>query len=171
MNDQYNFQDEDGMDIQPLTDDRRRQSTREDRVSLDLALPNDQRRISDSLPGFNAYSNDGLNTKSLIDSTAEISDFNGTLDNRSAISGLNGAKQVIVKTSDKPFKTFNENSFKCKCFNCGIIIDTKVVRKSEAKVYILCFVMAIVGCFLGCCLIPFCIKKLKRYKHFCPQCD
>jgi hypothetical protein len=33
------------------------------------------------------------------------------------------------------------------------------------------FVMALVGCWLGCCLIPFCVDDCKDTTHTCVNCQ
>jgi len=137
----------------------------------------DQPRLCDSLPGYNAYEEEPL--QKLIQNTT-VSDntrpsvlVQSEIRSSENLSSIVGSveKPIVVKKSDKPFKTFKDSSFKCQCYNCNTVVDTKVVRKSKAHVWIICTVLCLIGCFLGCCFIPFCIKKMKNYKHFCPECD
>uniref|UniRef100_A0A8C6VVF4 LITAF domain-containing protein n=1 Tax=Nothobranchius furzeri TaxID=105023 RepID=A0A8C6VVF4_NOTFU len=36
--------------------------------------------------------------------------------------------------------------------------------------WITCFLCLIMGCVAGCCLIPFCMKRLRNIQHVCPEC-
>jgi len=60
--------------------------------------------------------------------------------------------------------------YSCKiiCPNCKKEVDTIVSVENSTLVWILCVVLFL---FTGiCCFIPFLIKSLKEYVHYCPSC-
>ncbi|CAF1969129.1 unnamed protein product [Rotaria magnacalcarata] len=63
----------------------------------------------------------------------------------------------------------------CVCTNCQQHIVTRVETKNGLLTWGscggICLFGAPFGCFLGCCLIPFCIDALKDKVHFCPNCS
>ncbi|CAL8283882.1 unnamed protein product [Merluccius merluccius] len=57
-----------------------------------------------------------------------------------------------------------------QCPSCGEIVTTKTVKKIGDAVWLLCFLSSVFGCVGGCCLIPFCLDRLKDIHHACPNC-
>ncbi|XP_039631944.1 histone H3.v1-like isoform X1 [Polypterus senegalus] len=57
------------------------------------------------------------------------------------------------------------------CPSCeqSIVTETKSEVGSVTK--ILCLAITMFGGFLGCCLIPFCLKECKDVSHQCPTCQ
>lgn len=67
--------------------------------------------------------------------------------------------QVTVVTV-APTK-FGDVPVQCICPNCHQSIVTTVEHKSGWLVWLICLVLILLGFWLGCCLIPFCIDDLK----------
>ncbi|XP_070388313.1 cell death-inducing p53-target protein 1-like isoform X4 [Dermacentor albipictus] len=57
------------------------------------------------------------------------------------------------------------------CPYCKRQIVTKTVYSSGFLTWMLCGALATLGCFLGCCLMPFCIRGCKDISHVCPECS
>ncbi|UJR26659.1 hypothetical protein I4U23_007976 [Adineta vaga] len=58
----------------------------------------------------------------------------------------------------------------CTCSNCQSSIVTLVQQTPGLSVWLLCLLTIIIGCWLGCCLIPFCIRGIQNTQHYCPNC-
>ncbi|CAK8695725.1 unnamed protein product [Clavelina lepadiformis] len=56
------------------------------------------------------------------------------------------------------------------CPHCNTNIVTACKAKVGVGTYVVCGILAAVGCWLGCCLIPFCIDDCKDVVHDCPSC-
>jgi len=56
------------------------------------------------------------------------------------------------------------------CPHCGAQIITQTEATPGLKTWVICGVLAFVGCIFGCCLIPFCIPDCQDVKHRCPNC-
>ncbi|CAF1057893.1 unnamed protein product [Adineta ricciae] len=65
---------------------------------------------------------------------------------------------------------FGQMPIQCRCPNCEQSILTHVEESSGLFAWLACLVLVSLGCWLGCCLIPFCIKELKTKVHYCPNC-
>jgi len=70
-----------------------------------------------------------------------------------------------------PVTAFAKNPVQCSCPNCRSMIITRVEQTSGLLTWLLCFFLVIFGCWLGCCLIPFCISDLQNIQHYCPNCN
>ncbi|XP_014662384.1 PREDICTED: lipopolysaccharide-induced tumor necrosis factor-alpha factor homolog [Priapulus caudatus] len=57
-----------------------------------------------------------------------------------------------------------------QCPNCNASVVTMTERVTGTMVYALALVLCVVGCFAGCCLLPFFIPELKDVHHYCPTC-
>ncbi|NWR43265.1 LITAF factor, partial [Regulus satrapa] len=57
------------------------------------------------------------------------------------------------------------------CPSCNQVIVTRLSYDSGALTWLSCGGLCLVGCVLGCCLIPFCIDALKDVDHTCPKCN
>lgn len=71
----------------------------------------------------------------------------------------------LVRTA--PISRYSENLF---CFNCQRIVPTQVTFTPGAGTWTSVLIVAMVGCLLGCCLIPFCIEDCQDAKHSCSSC-
>lgn len=58
---------------------------------------------------------------------------------------------------------------RCPC--CDEVVSTETCRKVGETVWMLCCLCSIMGCFAGCCLIPFFIDRMKDVEHQCPHCQ
>uniref|UniRef100_A0AAZ1XTZ5 LITAF domain-containing protein n=1 Tax=Oreochromis aureus TaxID=47969 RepID=A0AAZ1XTZ5_OREAU len=56
------------------------------------------------------------------------------------------------------------------CPNCHQIVLSKVDYAAGLLTYLFCGGLFFCGFVLGCCLIPFCVDRLKDAKHTCPVC-
>ncbi|XP_062243381.1 lipopolysaccharide-induced tumor necrosis factor-alpha factor homolog [Platichthys flesus] len=56
------------------------------------------------------------------------------------------------------------------CPSCHQAVLTKVDHTSGVLTYLLCGGLFFCGFVLGCCLIPFCVDRLRDTRHSCPTC-
>ncbi|XP_076244953.1 LITAF domain-containing protein [Calliopsis andreniformis] len=56
------------------------------------------------------------------------------------------------------------------CPHCHAEIDTTTKTEPGMIAYISGVVIALMGCWLGCCLIPCCIDECMDVHHSCPSC-
>ena len=57
-----------------------------------------------------------------------------------------------------------------QCVHCGHQGATRITKETGLGTWFACGGAVFVGCWLGCCLIPFCIDDLKDTKHHCSSC-
>lgn len=65
---------------------------------------------------------------------------------------------------------FFEYPVSMTCPHCQASIVTATDYTPGTLTWLSCGATALVGCWLGCCLIPFCIDALKDVIHSCPNC-
>lgn len=78
----------------------------------------------------------------------------------------------------------NESSFVVTCPKCGhrgptetkskVGLLTWAVSGSICCAGLIAFFVSVVGaalCWFGCCLVPFCVRKLKDVEHRCAECQ
>lgn len=58
----------------------------------------------------------------------------------------------------------------CQCPHCRAQVVTAVTYTAGLLPWLLCLGLLLIGCWAGCCLIPFCIDDLKDTTHYCPNC-
>ncbi|XP_075421435.1 lipopolysaccharide-induced tumor necrosis factor-alpha factor homolog isoform X1 [Ascaphus truei] len=58
-----------------------------------------------------------------------------------------------------------------KCPFCHENIVTRVTYHCGLLTWLLCIGLMWFGCVLGCCFIPFCVRRTKNVNHFCPRCN
>jgi lipopolysaccharide-induced tumor necrosis factor-alpha factor len=56
------------------------------------------------------------------------------------------------------------------CAYCNSAVTTQVEHVSGLMTFLAAGGLVFVGCWLGCCLIPFAISDLKDVVHTCPNC-
>ena len=56
------------------------------------------------------------------------------------------------------------------CPFCQEMQTTDIDKQNGGCTWISCIGMALCGCVLGCCLIPFCVDGFKDTEHKCSQC-
>jgi lipopolysaccharide-induced tumor necrosis factor-alpha factor len=66
--------------------------------------------------------------------------------------------------------TVGNKPVQCTCAHCHSLIITRIKRSPGLLVWIICFILILFGCWLGCCLIPFCIHDIQNTQHYCPNC-
>merc|ERR1711962_1009618 len=69
------------------------------------------------------------------------------------------------------YMPFGPNSVEIKCSNCGAQITTRIERETGILGYALAGGLCLIGCWLGCCLIPLAVDSLKDVSHTCPNCN
>ena len=70
-----------------------------------------------------------------------------------------------------PLGAFTKNPIQCTCAHCRSMIITRVEQSNGLLAWLLCLLLLLFGCWLGCCLIPFCISDLQNVQHYCPNCN
>ena len=56
------------------------------------------------------------------------------------------------------------------CPRCLNDVTTEIKTEVGAYTWLTCSILLAIGCALGCCIIPFFIKRMKNYRHICPIC-
>jgi lipopolysaccharide-induced tumor necrosis factor-alpha factor len=75
--------------------------------------------------------------------------------------------QVVVLP---PQPKFGDVPVRCVCPNCQREIVTVTSRQNGLFTWLLVGGLCLIGCVLGCCLIPLCIDSAKDTVHTCPNC-
>lgn len=57
-----------------------------------------------------------------------------------------------------------------QCPLCGQSIVTNVRYEAGGGTWLIAFLIFILGGFLGCCFIPFCVSSCQEAVHICPSC-
>ncbi|UJR09030.1 hypothetical protein I4U23_013279 [Adineta vaga] len=100
--------------------------------------------------------------------TIEVSSSYGAVQSEpTAVGGDKQIKQTILISALQGFKHI---PIECICTHCQQRIITRLEKKNGALNWLTCGGAVFLGCFLGCCLIPFCIDGLKNTSHYCPNC-
>ncbi|KAJ8344980.1 hypothetical protein SKAU_G00291730 [Synaphobranchus kaupii] len=75
------------------------------------------------------------------------------------------APQMILDLKDLP------TTPSCtRCPACHEFIITETVFRAGSATWLVCVMSSLLGCVVGCCLIPFCTKCFKDVEHKCPKC-
>ncbi|KAL6482492.1 hypothetical protein MHYP_G00105720 [Metynnis hypsauchen] len=74
------------------------------------------------------------------------------------------AGQVVVLSQ------FGDSPVQVTCPTCRNTGLTNVEHSAGLLTYLFCGGLFFCGCALGCCLIPFCVDRLRDVKHTCPNC-
>lgn len=56
------------------------------------------------------------------------------------------------------------------CPNCHQTVVTVTSSRSGLLTYLVCGGLLVIGCWAGCCLIPFCCPECQDIDHHCPNC-
>ncbi|RWS10339.1 hypothetical protein B4U79_01459 [Dinothrombium tinctorium] len=56
------------------------------------------------------------------------------------------------------------------CPKCNSTIVTQTIPNPGLLTWILSGTLLLIGCFMGCCLIPCCISECQDVDHICPHC-
>lgn len=85
--------------------------------------------------------------------------------------GYAGSSTVVVtQPGFINARIFREVPVPMQCPYCQATITTSTSYEVGTLTWIACFVVFIVGCWLGCCFIPFCVDGCKDVVHSCPNC-
>uniref|UniRef100_A0A1B6C017 LITAF domain-containing protein n=1 Tax=Clastoptera arizonana TaxID=38151 RepID=A0A1B6C017_9HEMI len=57
------------------------------------------------------------------------------------------------------------------CPHCYAEVNTVTKTKPKIIAYLSGIVIALLGCFWGCCLIPCCLDQCMNVHHICPECQ
>ncbi|XP_060072372.1 lipopolysaccharide-induced tumor necrosis factor-alpha factor homolog [Ylistrum balloti] len=71
----------------------------------------------------------------------------------------------------QPRVGFGPDSQPMQCPHCHAQISTSLDYEAGALTWLSAGVLCVFGCWLGCCLIPFCINDLSDVQHKCPNCN
>ncbi|XP_063428920.1 LITAF domain-containing protein-like [Mytilus trossulus] len=67
-------------------------------------------------------------------------------------------------------QSFLETPVRTTCPSCRAEILTSTHYETGTFTWVACLVIAFVGLWLFCCLIPFCMNACKDVVHTCPSC-
>ncbi|XP_011444612.3 LITAF domain-containing protein-like [Crassostrea angulata] len=83
-----------------------------------------------------------------------------------------GGTQIVYTHQPTALSAVNFNQYPVamKCHYCQASITTSTNYEAGALTWVACFVIAFIGCWCGCCFIPFCLNDLKDVTHNCPNC-
>ncbi|KAK6191001.1 hypothetical protein SNE40_002751 [Patella caerulea] len=56
------------------------------------------------------------------------------------------------------------------CQHCNATVTTSVSYETGMLTWAASGILCLVGCWFGCCLIPFCVNASKDVIHTCPNC-
>jgi len=56
------------------------------------------------------------------------------------------------------------------CPGCQAQIVTQTHNRAGLLAWLICGGLVLIGCWLGCCLLPFCISECQDIDHYCPNC-
>ncbi|XP_069066427.1 lipopolysaccharide-induced tumor necrosis factor-alpha factor [Pleurodeles waltl] len=70
----------------------------------------------------------------------------------------------------QPSVSFYDRPVQLCCPSCNQMVVTRVSFNAGALTWLSCGGLCIMGCALGCCLIPFCVDALQDADHYCPNC-
>ncbi|XP_040296555.1 lipopolysaccharide-induced tumor necrosis factor-alpha factor homolog [Bufo bufo] len=67
--------------------------------------------------------------------------------------------------------SFTDTPASCTCPVCRQNIVTRIEYNTGLLVWLIFGILCLLGCWLGCCLIPFCVDSCKDVDHYCPNCN
>ncbi|EFO18255.2 hypothetical protein LOAG_10240 [Loa loa] len=65
---------------------------------------------------------------------------------------------------------FGPRSCTMTCPSCNKAIVTETHTHAGLLAFTICGILLLFGCWLGCCLIPFCVRDCLDVNHICPNC-
>ena len=69
-----------------------------------------------------------------------------------------------------PTPKFGHSSVSFHCPFCSHDSNTEVSLQAGSRSWVACSGMCVLGCWFGCCLLPFCMESMQEPKHFCQHC-
>lgn len=89
--------------------------------------------------------------------------------------GYGGAQPTVVMapatTTVVLTTSFADTPAACTCPACRQNVVTRIEYNIGLLVWLIFGILILVGCWLGCCLIPFCVDSCKDVDHYCPNCN
>lgn len=82
--------------------------------------------------------------------------------------GWSDIEHPLENYTDAPAKA---SPMDIRCFFCHEEVTTELRYASGGLTWVLACLFAATGGFLGCCLLPFFIKRFKDVLHSCPKCQ
>ncbi|KAL5007382.1 hypothetical protein ScPMuIL_016188 [Solemya velum] len=73
---------------------------------------------------------------------------------------------IVIQNS-----TLGQNPKNLQCPYCQANIVTVINYDTGTLTWLSAGLFCLVGCWLGCCLLPFCINDLQDVRHTCPNCS
>ncbi|KAF8569791.1 hypothetical protein P879_01729 [Paragonimus westermani] len=80
------------------------------------------------------------------------------------VSNINSPCPFMQKT------VYGEQPTTAFCSKCYRNVTTNVQFSAGFVTWISCLIIFLCGGILGCCFIPFFLKRCKDVRHFCPHC-
>jgi len=74
---------------------------------------------------------------------------------------------VVTTTNVVPMREFPVLT---SCPHCRATITTSTRYETGLMTWLIAGILVLFGCWLGCCLIPFCVDACKDVIHTCPNC-
>ncbi len=65
---------------------------------------------------------------------------------------------------------FGDSPVVLRCHLCREEIRTYVIYDVGTRAWTICAGLCLLGCWFGCCLLPFCTESLQEARHFCSHC-
>eukprot|EP01083_Nonionella_stella_P007894 22717_1 len=82
---------------------------------------------------------------------------------------------IVVVTQQQPVigntQIISRTSQSCFCSRCNAMVTTITTPAPGCATYATVGGCLLVGCWLGCCLIPFCVDSLQDVEHRCVKCN
>ncbi|XP_054850776.1 lipopolysaccharide-induced tumor necrosis factor-alpha factor [Eublepharis macularius] len=66
---------------------------------------------------------------------------------------------------------FHDRPVQMCCPSCSKVVVTRLSHSAGALAWLSCGSLCLLGCWAGCCLIPFCVEALQDVEHYCPSCN
>ncbi|KAI9094652.1 LITAF-like zinc ribbon domain-containing protein [Phlyctochytrium arcticum] len=83
----------------------------------------------------------------------------------------NGAPGTIYVVQQRPLQALGHGPSNVICSHCQQFVQTRTSSEPGSLTWLTVGGLCLIGCWLGCCLIPLSMKELKDTKHYCPSCS
>ena len=77
---------------------------------------------------------------------------------------------VVSQPGFQLYQQFRETPVRIICPSCRAEILTSTHYEAGTFTWVACLIIAFVGLWLFCCLLPFCLNSCKDVVHSCPSC-
>jgi len=79
--------------------------------------------------------------------------------------------QPVIQTVVIQAPRFGRDPVRTTCSNCRQEVTTTTIEETGVMAYVAAGIICVLGCWCGCCLIPFCMDSMKDVLHTCPNCN